>query len=119
MPRCANCGFLATRDKETRVLEETEKRTRDTGRVPSDDRHEEIPVCFAQVISIQEEARGKSDQILPVLQKERECNNFAPWIQGFTPKEHKEMLDAKEMREWQAGQAEKTTRLPRGPNDSG
>jgi hypothetical protein len=42
-----------------------------------------------------------------VLQKERNCGSFTPWIQGFTPKEHKEMLDAKEMREWQAEQREK------------
>jgi hypothetical protein len=60
------------------------------------------------MISIQQEAGGdRPEQIRAVLEKERKCESFTEWIPGFTPKEHKEMLDAKEMRAWQAEQREK------------
>jgi hypothetical protein len=35
-------------------------------------------------------------------QDDRDCKEWAEWHQGFTPKEHKEMIDRKEMLAWQA-----------------
>lgn len=36
-----------------------------------------------------------------VIQQERSCDGYTPWLQGFHPKEHKEMLMNKEMLEAQ------------------
>jgi len=31
-----------------------------------------------------------------------ECPDFTPWFLGFTPKEHREILDRQKLLEWQA-----------------
>lgn len=42
---------------------------------------------------------------MQVIQKERECGeSFTEWQLGFTPKEHREMLDRQEFLKWQARQ---------------
>jgi hypothetical protein len=33
--------------------------------------------------------------------EERSCEGFTNWQQGFTPKEHREMLDRLRLQEWQ------------------
>ncbi len=84
--KCANCGFLAVRNRYTRSLDEAERRFRDTGEpakvlrtrpynpaivpVPRsaslDQQHEIYPVCFAQKTlfeaEIWERACSKSNQ---------------------------------------------------------
>lgn len=45
---------------------------------------------------------GHSNAFKRVVQQERDCESFTPWQQGFTPKEHREMLDQQVLREWQA-----------------
>ncbi len=71
-----------------------------------------IPICFAQAINLQAEflvggAGPKGDYpgqlVQEIIQKERICppvgfkgHGFTEWVQGFTPKEHREMLD----RQW-------------------
>jgi len=44
--------------------------------------------------------------VLEVITKDRpECEGkFTPWQQGFAPKEHREMLDRQELRNWEAAQ---------------
>ena len=34
-----------------------------------------------------------------MLQSERKCQSFTPWQLGFSPKEHREMMDRKEIRD--------------------
>jgi len=45
-----------------------------------------------------------------VFSKERPCESFTRWQQGFTPKEHREMIDHQAMVKWQA-EREDTDRL--------
>ena len=45
-----------------------------------------------------------------VSARERDCASFTPWRQGFTPKEHLEMLDRVERQRWQEEQREKDLR---------
>ena len=50
---------------------------------------------------------GKDEvgSIKQVIQKERECGeSFTEWQLGFTPKEHREMMDRQEWRDWQERQ---------------
>jgi hypothetical protein len=44
---------------------------------------------------------------LGVIRHERECKKFTPWQQGFSPKEHAEMLHEQQMRQWQESREDK------------
>lgn len=83
-----------------------------------------IPICFARAYDLQSEIPGKLPQgekdypavlVLEVISKDRTCpkrkqaDGFTRWQQGFTPKEHREMLDRERMQEWQAKQDAKRT----------
>ena len=117
MVKCADCGFLAAREIETRNLEETETAFRDSGVPPvielrpggGRSLHEPLPLCFARRYNLIKEFKefaGKDypdrTSVFPVLNEERECEAFTKWHQGFTPKEHREMLDRKLMMDFQA-----------------
>ena len=88
------------------------------------------PLCFVQAFDLREEiqeARGDTSPIggdahvaviRNVMERERCCEKFIKWQQGFPPKEHREMLDrqwmidredrrALESHEWQERQEEK------------
>jgi len=111
MVKCADCGFLASRDIETRYLEETEQEIRqegcpvlmvDTVKIGS---KFEPPICFMRSPDYRVVPFGQIYDHKPVkaeIQRERNCNLFTPWQQGFTPKEHREMLDREKMLKWQA-----------------
>jgi hypothetical protein len=60
----------------------------------------EVPLCFQRAINFRDKLGGNSgaERRLAVLDEERKCGSFTPWQQGFTPKEHREMLD-REQRE--------------------
>jgi hypothetical protein len=104
--RCSECGFLASRNVHSRQLEETEQRTRDKGYVDTGCR--EAPICLAGAsdlwadsgITAQTVCYGNVDGIRLAIQKERECKEFVEWQQGFTPKEHREMIDWERERRW-------------------
>lgn len=128
MVKCADCGFLASRDIETRQLEETEQEIRSKGQlVPSPNTGKPIhkyehPICFMQskeykafpytsrsILTLDRE------DIRSEILRERDCKEFTAWQQGFTPKEHREMMDRKiisqiedkrkkDDREWQTKQ---------------
>lgn len=123
MVKCSECGFLAVRNSESRNLEEIEFKSRETGNIGKQ-RYVLVPVCFGMIINIDREIEElrKSPQytikqneigevIWPkwnelvkiVIDKDRECTHFTKWYQGFTPKEHREMLD----RQWQIATEEK------------
>lgn len=133
MAKCAECGFLTLREKDTGKLREVDADYRVLGRVPPISGYEELhnyPICFAMAWELMpevEEAAQKqfedhSDDwgkyVLVVITRERECSakcgilGFTKYQQGFTPKEHKEMLDRQwmieredkrdtDIREWQ------------------
>jgi hypothetical protein len=114
MVKCSECGFLAVRNAESRNLEEVEFKSRQDGNIGKQ-RYVLVPVCFAMATSFDEEAkelqklpeyaerRNKIDEYISpnwsaitktIIHKERQCNSFVQWHQGFTPKEHRQMIDA-------------------------
>lgn len=111
MVKCPECGFLASRNVQSRLLEETEQEIRleggsiiawNTGK-PVDPF--EPPICFMRspdykavpyTIENSLEPEKPARIVLAEIQRERTCKDFTPWQQGFTPKEHRDMLD----REW-------------------
>src|SRR5208283_6219495 len=121
MAKCSECGFLAARNLYTRQLEEVEKEYRDNGASPTKPFPDGVemmsisgirnvyglPVCFARAFPLDQEimasASSKDNGILTVINQERQCPSFVKWQQGFTPKEHQEMLD----RQWKLEQENK------------
>ena len=119
MVKCAECGFIAARNLYTRQLEEVEKEYRDTGASPTKPFPDGIemmsingirnvyglPICFARAFPMEEEivtsASSKDNGIITVINRERQCPYFVKWQQGFTPKEHREMLDRQLMLDYQ------------------
>lgn len=117
MVKCAECGFLATRNSTTRELEEAEETFREKGTSPliigqlqgrPTTRHESLPLCFVKAHNLLDEfkqfaGKGNPDykSVHFVIHEERECEAFTEWQQGFTPREHKDMLDQQKWRDWQ------------------
>ncbi len=126
MVRCADCGFLAVKNLTTRALEEVEEGFRKRGVIPLSEvrpsygrhedlplcfvgRHEDLPLCFVGRHDLQWEIKstGKQDKtvVITVINDERQCGEaFTEWKLGFTPKEHREMLDRAEWLKWQERQ---------------
>lgn len=124
MARCSECGFLAIRNGESRNLEELEFGSRQSGEI-DEHKYIRIPVCFVMTVSLDKEAKElrqlpqyKTGQnnidwnalTKEMLNKERKCESFTEWHQGYTPKEHREMLDRQEWRDWQAKQRKEDKR---------
>jgi len=61
--------------------------------------------------SLDAEATGASGdashRFLQVINKQRDCPKFVPWVQGFSPKDHKTMLHEKTLLEMQERQRER------------
>ena len=101
MKTCKNCGFLALRDKHTRELGEADEGYRellDLRSGPSP-----FPVCFVSAVNLRFEIDAPTQEAIMeviVFKDRSDCPGWTPWQQGFTPKEHREMLDRKEEREW-------------------
>jgi len=115
MVKCIDCGYLAARHHETRLLEEVEENYRNNGVSPNTTvgyKHGigipvyDEPICFMRACDLKAEYGEKrppsmTKDLLSTLRKDRECNSFAKWQQGFTPKEHREMVDRENIIEWQ------------------
>jgi len=107
--KCAECGFLAVRDAETRSIEEIELDSRQNGDIKS--RFVYIPLCFCRIVKFDDEVKKLEQEprfkqqinqggetIYPkykhylkdIFNSERQCKAFTKWHQGFTPKEHQE-----------------------------
>lgn len=121
MVKCSECGFLAVRDIDTRELEEVDGTFREWGRPPLKrigGRNQykgqyDIPLCFVQSYNLYDEVKtagGKPELdyviVKSIIDQDRQCNSFIKWQQGFTPKEHREMIDREAMRKWQAEREE-------------
>ncbi len=112
--RCQDCGFLAVQDRFSRGLIETERSMRETGEPPIHPQWkiewvERTPICFVQAFPLHREAKGlpAHNGFLDVIQRERDCKPFAAWQQGSSPQDHKDMIDAREQRQWQDEQRRK------------
>ena len=141
MVRCIDCGYLAARNADTRQLEEVERGHSDTvhevfkqcGRLEHEfsglgERHN-APICFVGHLDLWEEYREATptatqitelsdSSIVRVLTEERGCPVFADYQQGFTPKEHREMMDRQWMQKHQEERedADKKWREKQGRN---
>lgn len=116
MVKCAECGFLAIRNVESRELEEAEKDIREhgcctvlIGQIQGHPqlRHTGLPLCFAGRYDLWDESKKetvKGDRntrgARTVIHKQRRCEGFTKWQLGFTPKEHREMIDRQWERKW-------------------
>lgn len=112
MVKCADCGFLASRLRQTRDLVETEIRLRESWNqfiaMGSSNLYALRPVCFVRAADFEVEMGGPPIPPAPdAINRERDCDKFTPWMQGFSPKEHKEMLSDAEMKKWQAAESER------------
>ncbi|MDZ4687897.1 MAG: hypothetical protein SH850_22720 [Planctomycetaceae bacterium] len=61
------------------------------------------PVCFVNATNFHQEIGGEATQgsVLTAIKADRSCDEFVSWTQGFSPKEHAEMLQQQALREWQ------------------
>ena len=110
--KCAECGFLAIRNQHTRELHEVEASMRKEWATPKTiigslknvHIYEGLPLCFRRSPDFPDESIGNttaSEQIIEVINGDHPCDHYTPWQQGFTPKEHQEMLNEQRMLEWQ------------------
>ncbi len=143
MPKCAACGFITLRNRLTGDLDEMDADFRKTGNPPHREipivggagskfalvdttpcRH--VPMCFALSVTLADEWPGTKELLeqykdwppstmLEVITKERPgCEGkFTKWQQGFTPKEHREMLD----RQWMVEREARLTKEMRERED--
>lgn len=123
MARCSECGFIAARVWEIGEFREIDDKRRDSGELKSGfGNFDPIPICFVNCFNIKEEIevlrKAAHDEwtqnsigewiqphweiyVKQVLNTERVCESFRDWQQGFTPKEHREMMDREKMQKWQ------------------
>jgi hypothetical protein len=116
--KCVECGFLCARNLTTRELDEVEKSFRETGSPQpfivtdgegyehSKSSYDAWLVCLLQKYDLISEIGSNGQQIAPpvlcnILQMERDCDGFTNWKQGFTPKEHLQIIDRKKALDWQ------------------
>lgn len=109
--KCADCGYLAVRHRTTRQLYDAEESLRVNGELPILDNrgyvYDEWPVCFVRAANFRVEMEDNSatPHRKRVLNQPRECDQFTPWHQGFSPKEHVEMKMLDEQKQWQRDEA--------------
>jgi|SRR3972149_4593907 len=110
MAKCSECGFLTLR-RNSGVLEAADEYFRATG-VPDvgGGQHRQVPLCFMRVVDFRDEfelnnvalrEHPPENLVKDVINKERPCNQVTAWKFGFTPKEHREMLDRQWMLDFQ------------------
>ena len=139
MVKCADCGFLAIREERTRALEYADEAFRDRDearRVGYLKGGFEEPVCFLAKAKLGHEREAYLQQqplreaerdsmggvtnerevrmaahqsIVEVTGADRLCDGFAQLVPGFTPKEHKEMVD----RQWMLEREDRRDRQAR------
>jgi hypothetical protein len=114
MSKCSECGLLAARIKDTREIQEVEQEWRETGEPPLENNHaiyEYPPFCLMSRAKFGSIPKGLNtsgvlgwDKLFEEFQKERECGDFTRWCQGYSPKEHQEMLEKTQLLKWQERQ---------------
>ena len=114
MVKCADCGYLAVRNRDTYCLDEAGSDFREKGMVALGREygrnqyplHEQMPLCFARYQYLGEEIKNinkeknATEEVSRIIKTEIKCEEFVKWQHGFTPKEHREMLDRQWERKW-------------------
>lgn len=97
--QCKKCGLLSLRNSENRQLVEVEHGFRQTGDSPENDgfKYQMGFVCFGMECDLQNEFEGPGNSScrevrLGTLTAKRDCEKFTAWQQGYSPKEHMDML---------------------------
>ena len=80
---------------------------------------DKFPTCFSRVFQLGQEVKACHSEmqeaekdasftnaVKEVMHKDRICKQFVKWERGFTPKEHREMLDRDRLLKWQAEREE-------------
>jgi len=118
MAKCSECGLLCGRDTATGELKHVDVATRQSGKFPPhrsapDGKrwYSERPTCFVLAAVLDDPDQSpEPDVVLGIINADRDCPRFTPWRHGFTPKEHAEMLQMNEMRQWQERMADENKR---------
>lgn len=108
MVKCADCGYLGIWD--TGEWLHADEEFRQEGILRYGNRVLITPRCFAVVFDLRAEqgslleqaSVGHVDANKRLITKGRDCGAWVKWQPGFTPREHREMIDAERLREWQA-----------------
>ena len=116
MDKCSECGFLCVRNTRSFSLDEASGDFREKGQVAqvTDEKganshylNEIMPLCFARCAylnKVLKDIKQKSNpfqEIVNIIHVDISCEGFTKWQQGFTPKEHRELLDRKWMLDFQ------------------
>jgi hypothetical protein len=107
MVKCAQCGFLAGQNNVTKGLVEVDPRVRKEhkdgqGAIEVRLQHELMPICYVLAADLLVERPGQRPEDAQfVIQRNRDCQRFTSYHQGFSPKEHQEMIQQRELLEWQ------------------
>jgi hypothetical protein len=97
MVKCRECGLVGVRHDD-RTLREVDERCRSTGEAPQ--------CCILPFLCSAQRATFSAPpaDFLEQIGLDRECERFAQWYAGFTPKEHMEMMHADELHKMQEAQ---------------
>jgi hypothetical protein len=109
--KCVECGFLALKQFAGSEIVEADSEFREDGANLHlrSTVNESFPICFMRSFDLDSECReiqassskrNEPDIVKEVIQKERHCDTFIPWHMGFSPKEHREILDIQMEKEW-------------------
>lgn len=120
--KCKDCGFLSVRSTVDSSIKEADYNYREKGMVAigRDERglnqhaiHEKRPFCILNAYNLGKEileqigtGRSEEQSVLDIIQKDRTCGSYIDWQMGFSPKEHREMLDRKLQLDFQLKQEE-------------
>ena len=108
MVKCKDCGLVMVREKESTSCMELDDFTRGTGHATDliSRKGHYVPRCLVLAHDLASEFLPEGAQsneaqkiFLKVLTDDRECGSFTPWLPGFTPKEHVQMVNDRALRE--------------------
>ena len=114
MVKCAGCGFLGIWDLTRREWLDADEHFRAHGDDEMGRLHPQLYAakCFVMEFPLREEwaaepgAANDTAAVVTVLHRERSCAEWTRWHPGFSPKEHREMLDRRDERDWRARREE-------------
>jgi hypothetical protein len=112
MVKCSDCGLLALVPNVRFDLIEADPKFRETGYTGWREiggTYEWFPICAVDSFDLEAECEQlhssmpgflESEAVKAIIQKERPCGLMTRWRKGFSPKEHRELLDIQMDRDW-------------------